>query len=380
MSYEISQEAEELLADVKRFCDEEVIEACRTADRTGERPDRLYETAARMGYHTLTIPPEHGGISLCPVEIAALLEEMAAADAGFAVTMAACGLALFPILSAGNETQRAAACDLMMAGGFGAFAMTEAEAGSDAGAGRTVAVKDGDGYVLNGRKCFITNGSTASFYCVTARTGEKPGAGGLSLFFIEAGTPGLSAGAKEDKMGIRTSDTSEVILSDCRVGAEKLIGQECRGFAIAMEALNIGRAYMGAVAGGIARRAMEEVLAYGKTRLQFGKPITAHQSIRFKIADMGIRLETARQMTAYALRRIERGESFAKEAAMAKCYAADMAVATASEAIQILGGYGYSREFPVEKLLRDAKVFPIFEGTNEILHLFLADQIAGKHI
>lgn len=378
MAYLISEEAQDLLQDVKNFCDKEVVEQCKEYDASGEWPRAIYDKAIEQGYHALEVPEEYGGPGLSRVDTAALIEQMAIADAGFAATISASGLGMKPVLIAGNDEQKQHVCDLVLDGGFGAFCLTEPGAGSDASAGKTSAVKDGDEYVLNGRKCFITNGGVASFYCITAMTDKTKGVKGMSMFLVDAGTPGLSTGHEENKMGIRTSNTCDVILEDCRIPASNLIGEEGKGFGIAMKTLDQARAWMGCVAVGIAQRGINEAVAYGKERIQFGRPIIKNQALRFKIADMEIKTETARQMVAHALTRMDMGLSCTKESAIAKCYASDIAMEAASEAIQMFGGYGYSREYPVEKLLRDAKIFQIFEGTNEVQRIVIANSVIGR--
>ncbi len=378
MAYLISEEAQDLLQDVKNFCNKEVVEQCKEYDASGEWPRAIYDKAIEQGYHALEVPEEYGGPGLSRVDTAALIEQMAIADAGFAATISASGLGMKPVLIAGNDEQKQHVCDLVLDGGFGAFCLTEPGAGSDASAGKTSAVKDGDEYVLNGRKCFITNGGVASFYCITAMTDKTKGVKGMSMFLVDAGTPGLSTGHEENKMGIRTSNTCDVILEDCRIPASNLIGEEGKGFGIAMKTLDQARAWMGCVAVGIAQRGINEAVAYGKERIQFGRPIIKNQALRFKIADMEIKTETARQMVAHALTRMDMGLSCTKESAIAKCYASDIAMEAASEAIQMFGGYGYSREYPVEKLLRDAKIFQIFEGTNEVQRIVIANSVIGR--
>lgn len=378
MAYLISEEAQELLGAVKEFCDKEVREQAKEYDRTGEWPKEVYDKAIEMQLHMLEVPEEYGGMGLSRVDVAALMEEMAKADAGFATTISASGLGMKPVLIAGSEALKKRACQLIVDGGFGAFCLTEPGAGSDAGAGKTTAVRVGDEYVLNGRKCFITNGGIASFYCVTAMTDKAAGVKGISMFFIEAGTPGLSTGHEEDKMGIRGSNTCDVVLEDCRIPAENLVGAEGKGFSIAMKTLDQARTWMGCVAAGIAQRAMEEAIAYGKERVQFGKPVLKNQALQFKVADMAIKIETARQMVAHALTLMDMGLPHSRESAIAKCYASDIAMEVASEAIQMFGGYGYSREYPVEKLLRDAKIFQIFEGTNEVQRIVVANNTIGR--
>lgn len=373
MAYLISDEAKDLLQDVHEFCENEVKEQCKEYDKSGEWPKEIYDKAIEMQLHSLEIPEEYGGPGLSRVDIAALIEEMARADAGFATTISASGLGTKPVLIAGNEAQKKHVCEVIVNGGFGAFALTEPGAGSDPAAGTTTAKKDGDSYVLNGRKCFITNGGIADFYCVTALTDKSKGVKGMSIFLIDAGTPGLSSGHEEDKMGIRTSNTADVVLEDVRVPAENLLGNEGDGFKIAMQTLDQARAWMGVVSTGISQRAMDESIAYCKERVQFGKPVIKFQAMQFKIADMAIKIETSRQMNAYALNLMDMGKRHSKEAAIAKCYASDKAMEIATEAVQMFGGYGYSREYPVEKLMRDAKIFQIFEGSNEIQRIVIAN-------
>ncbi|MEF9917816.1 MAG: acyl-CoA dehydrogenase family protein [Eubacterium sp.] len=378
MAYIITDEAKDLLQDVHDFCENEVKEQCKEYDVSGEWPKEIYDKAIEMQLHSLEIPEEFGGPGLSRVDVAALIEEMAIADAGFATTISASGLGTKPVLIAGTKEQQKRVCDIIVDGGFGAFCLTEPGAGSDAGAGTSTAVKDGDSYVLNGRKCFITNGGIASFYCITAMTDKSQGVKGISMFLVEAGTPGLSTGNEENKMGIRTSNTCDVVMEDCRIPAENLIGGEGKGFGIAMKTLDQARAWMGCVATGIAQRGINEAIAYGKERVQFGKPVIRNQALQFKIADMAIKTETARQMVAHALTCMDLSMPHAREAAIAKCYASDIAMDVASEAIQMFGGYGYSREYPVEKLLRDAKIFQIFEGSNEIQRIVIANNTIGR--
>lgn len=375
MSYLISEEAKDLLLDVRNFCEKEVVEVCKEADKTGEWPEDLYEKAKEQGYFVLEVPEELGGPGLSRVDVAALFEEMAKADAGFATTISASGLGMKPVLIAGSEEQKNYVADVAMEGGLGAFCLTEPGAGSDASSGTTTAVKDGDEYILNGRKCFITNGAVASYYCITASTDKSKGVKGLSMFLVPAGTPGLSSGKEEDKMGIRTSNTTDVVLEDCRIPASNLIGEEGKGFSIAMKTLDQARAWMGCIAVGIAQRGIDEAKKYTDERIQFGKAINANQAIQFKLADMDIQTEVARQMVANALTRMDMGLSYNRESAIAKCFASDIAMRVAEDAIQLFGGYGYSREYPVEKLLRDAKIFQIFEGTNEILRIVVANNL-----
>jgi butyryl-CoA dehydrogenase len=378
MAYLINAEDQDLLNDVREFCEKELKEQCKEYDISGEWPAEIYALAGELGYNGLEVPEEYGGLGLDRVTVAAIVEEFAKADAGFATTIIASNLALKAVLFGGNEEQKQHACDLMLAGKHGAFCLTEPQAGSDASNSKATAVRDGDEYILNGRKCFITNGGISDFYVITAMTDKTQGVKGLSAFLVDAGTPGLSFGNHENKMGIRTSTTCDVVMEDCRIPASCLMGKEGQGFSIAMKTLDMSRTWVGCGAVGIAQRAIDEAVAYGKQRVTFGKPILKNQALQFKVADMEIRVETARQMVAHALMLMDAGKPYGKESAIAKCYAGDVAVQNAVEAIQILGGYGYSREYPVEKLLRDAKIFQIFEGTNEIQRMVIGRAAIGK--
>ena len=375
--YILNDEAKDLLLTVKEFCEKEVKEQCKEFDKNGEWAEEMYRKAGEMGLNAIEVPEELGGIGLDKVGIAALYEEMAKADAGFFTTMAVTNLALKPLIIGKSEyTQKAA--DILMEGGYGAFCLTEPMAGSDASNNKTTAVKDGDDYVINGRKCFITNGGVADFYIVTAMTDKSKGVKGMSAFYVEKGTEGLSVGNEENKMGIRTSNTTDVVFEDMRVPASALIGKEGEGFKIAMQTLDMARAIMGIGAVGVAQRAIDEAVAYSKQRITFGQPIGKFEAIQFMIADMEIKTETARQMSLHAMQLQEQGLPYSKESAIAKCYAGDSAVQVALDAIQILGGYGYSREYPVEKLLRDAKIFQIYEGTNQVQRMVISRAVMGK--
>ena len=374
----LTGEDKEIVDMVHDFVLKEVRPKAAEHDISGELDWDAYNKAFEMGLVCADLPAEYGGQGLSNVSAAWIREELMYGDAGFGLTCGTNNLGIKPVLIAGNEEQKQHVCDLVLDGGFGAFCLTEPGAGSDASAGKTTAVKDGDEYVLNGRKCFITNGGVASFYCVTAMTDKSKGVKGISMFLIDAGTPGLSTGHEENKMGIRTSNTCDVVLEDCRIPAANLIGEEGKGFGIAMKTLDQARAWMGCVATGIAQRGINEAVAYGKERIQFGKPIIKNQALQFKVADMEIKTETARQMVAHALTKMDMGLPYSKESAIAKCYASDIAMEVASEAIQMFGGYGYSREYPVEKLLRDAKIFQIFEGTNEVQRIVVANNVIGK--
>ena len=378
MGYILSEEGSELVSTVREFCENEVKEQCKSFDESGEFPADIVRQGAEMGLSALEVPEEYGGVGIDAITCAAICEEMAYADAGFYTTMSASGLALRPVLIAGNEEQKKWACDVLLNGGHAAFGLTEPMAGSDSSNTKTTAEKDGDSYILNGRKCFITNGGIADFYTIFAMTNKARGIRGISTFLVPRDTPGLSVGNHENKMGIRTSNTTDVVMEDVRVPASALLGKEGNGFLVSMKTLDMSRPYVGAGAVGIAQRCIDEAVAYSKQRVTFGSTISNHQAIQFMLADMEIRTETARSMVIQAVTRQEQGLSYSKESAIAKCYAGDIAVQNALDAIQILGGYGYSREYPVEKLLRDAKIFQIYEGTNQVQRMVISRAVMGR--
>ena len=379
MGYQLNEEGKELVRLARSFAEKELAPVVAECDRKGELPMDVYAKAFEIGFHIMEIPKEYGGLGLDYQTIYAVNEEIARIDAGFATGLGASSLALKPVLIAGNPAQKQYFADFITGdkgNGFAAFALTESNAGSDAAAGRTTAVKDGDEYVINGSKCFITNGGLASIYVVFALTDKSKGVKGVSAFIVERDRPGVSVGKEEDKMGIRLSNTTDVIFDEVRIPADHLLGQEGKGFIYAMQTLDLARPAIGAISVGIMQRAIDEATAYAKTRVTFGKPIIAHQAIAFKLADMEIKKETSRAAVIDAVNTYQNGGNFSKAAAICKTYGSDCAVQVALDAIQILGGYGYSREYPVEKLLRDAKIMQIFEGTNEIQRVVISGALA----
>lgn len=390
MGYFVTEDGKDLVKDVRQFCENEMKEQVYEAEKlsyseaTEAEADKMIkgilEGLNEMGLNILALPEDHGGPGLCRIDRAALVEEVAKYDAGVAITLMANELALDSLEVAGNPEQKARCYELIANGGYGCFCLTEPNAGCDVSNASTTAVKDGDDYILNGTKCFITNAPIADFFVVYAITNkEVPAAkGGYTAFLIEKGTPGLSVGSIENKMGIRHSHTSDVVLEDVRVPSSAILGEVGKGFQIAMQTLDIARVWCAIIAVGIAQRAIDESAAYVKQRVQFGKPLSKNEVIQFKIADMQMKTESARQMCAYALNLMDRGESFSVAAAEAKCLSGDAAMACALEAVQIHGGYGYSREYPVEKLMRDAKIYQIFEGTNEIQRLVIGRSTIGR--
>lgn len=388
MGYFLSDDGKDLVRDLRDFCENEMREQVYEAEKAGYAGDGQEEETIRgildglieYGMSSLAVPEDKGGPGLSRHDRAALVEEVAKYDAGIAMTFMANELALDSVEVAGTEEQKDRCYEILSKGGFGCFCLTEPNAGCDVSNASTTAVKDGDFFVLNGSKCFITNGPIADFFVVYAITDKTvpPAKGGYTAFLIEKGTPGISAGSVENKMGIRHSHTSDVVLEDCRVPASAVLGKVGQGFQIAMKTLDIARVWCGVCAIGVAQRAIDESAAYVKTRVQFGKPLAKNEVIQFKLADMAMKTDAARQMCAYAIDLIDRGEPFSVAAAEAKCLAGDAAMAVSTEAVQIHGGYGYSREYPVEKLMRDAKIFQIFEGTNEIQRLVVGRSVIGK--
>ncbi|MDR1765950.1 MAG: acyl-CoA dehydrogenase family protein [Lachnospiraceae bacterium] len=373
--YLLTDEQKDLQAMVREFADKEIIPRAKEYDLSGEYPKDLVKQAVDMGLTRLSLPKKYGGEAIDNQTYAIVKEELARGDAGFSVTIGACYLGVMPVKLFGNDKQMQKVADCLNSGGLMAFGLTEAAAGSDSASLKTTYVKDGDSYILNGTKTFITNASVASLYTIFATKDPSLGAKGISAFIVEAGTPGLSAGKEEDKMGIRLSNTGEVVLQDVRVPAENLLGEEGQGFKIAMNTLNQTRPTSGAGAIGNAMFAYEYALQYAKERKTFGKPIGKHQAVGFMLADMAIQLEAARQMVNYAARLMDSGIVVPRVFSSAKAFGSDVCMKVVLDAVQIVGGYGYSREYPLEKRLRDAKIYQIFEGTNQIQRVIISGQI-----
>ena len=365
---------------VRDFMEGEVKPAMGEYDKSGEFPTELYEKGFEIGLHTMNIPEEFGGLGLDNQTVAVALEEMGRVDPGYAITMLSNALTLQDVLVGGNDEQKQRAADIIIPGGYGTFAMTEPDAGSDAVSLKTTAVEDGDYYVLNGTKCFATNGGYADLYVVIATVDRKLRSEGTVAFMLEKGTPGLSIGGHEDKMGLRLSNTVTMFLDDVRVPKANMLGGIGDGIKIALHGLDVGRLYNSAISVGIAQHAIEEATAYAKIRKQFGKPIIENQAIQMMLADMQMNTEAARCMVMNSMRLVDEGaKNFALEASCCKAFAGDNAVRSAVDAVQVLGGYGYSREYPVEKIMRDSKIFQIFEGTNQIQRLVIAREMAKRY-
>jgi len=375
VNFDPTPEQEALRELGHKFSANEIRPRAAEWDRDGVFPLELFRKAFDLGLMTGFIPEILGGQGLTMLDACILEEEISWGCSGVATSMNANSLALGPILLAGTmEQKRAFVQPFATEFRFASFCLTEPGAGSDAGGIATKARRDGDGYVLNGRKCFITNGAHASQYTVFASTDRSRGHRGLSAFVVPRETPGVSTGKKEDKMGQRASETSDVLFEEVRVPEPNRIGAEGEGFKIAMRTIDYARAGVAAMAVGVARAAYEHAAEYGRQRVQFGQPIAMNQAIYFLLADMATDIEAARLLTWKAAWLADQGKRNTKESSFAKAFAADLAMRVATDAVQIFGGYGYMKDYPVEKLMRDAKLLQIFEGTSQIQRMVIAKE------
>ncbi len=369
MDYLLSEE-QQMLRDLARQISEERIKPIRARlDEEEIFPWDIMSDLAQADLCGTIIPEEYGGLGLGCLENCLVLEALAEACVGVATTYAASFLGAYPLLLFGYEEQKRRYLPPLAKGeALAAFALTESQAGSDAGAIATTAVKDGDNYVLNGTKQWITNAGEAQFNTIIALTDRTKGARGASAFLVEKGDPGISFGKKEKKMGIRASVTREIILEDCRIPADRLLGKEGMGFIVTMKTLDLARPGAGSLAVGLAQSALDEAAGFAKERQQFGQPIFAFQAVQHMLADMATKVEAARALVYTVARYIDsKPKDFSKEGAMAKLFPTDMAMQVTVDAVQVMGGHGYMREYPVEKMMRDAKILQIYEGTNQIM-------------
>ncbi|MGB7912462.1 MAG: acyl-CoA dehydrogenase family protein [Desulfobaccales bacterium] len=369
MDYLLTEE-QRMLQDLARQIARERIKPIRAQlDEEESFPWDILADLARADLCGTVIPEAYGGLGMGCLENCLVLEALAEACVGVATTYAASFLGAYPLLLFGSEAQKARYLPPMARGeALGAFCLTESQAGSDAGAIAATAVKDGGHYVLNGTKQWITNAGEAEFYTVIALSDRSKGVRGASAFVVEKNDPGISFGKKEKKMGIRASVTREVVLEDCRIPADRLIGKEGLGFIVTMKTLDNARPGAGALAVGLAQGALDEAASFAKERHQFGAPIFSFQAVQHLLADMATRIEAARALV-YAVARYlgSNPKDYSKEGAMAKLFPTDMAMQVTVDAVQVMGGHGYMREYPVEKMMRDAKVLQIYEGTNQIM-------------
>ncbi len=371
-------EEQKMIRDIAREIAEKRVKPVRAElDEKGEFPAEIMKEIAQADLFRIFIPEEYEGMGGGVFEMCLATEELSKVCGGVAVSYAASALGSFPIIMFGNEEQKKKYLPKVASGEWlAAFGLTEPNAGSDASAIQTTAKKVEGGYILNGTKQFITNGGVAHVYVIIASTDKTKGARGLSAFIVEKGTKGFTFGKEENKMGIRASKTAELVFQDCFVPEENLLGREGLGFVIAMRTFDRTRPGIGAQAVGIAQGALEEAIKYAHNRIQFGQPITSFQGIQFMLADMATKIEAARSLVYRAAKLIDEGvKDISKISAMAKLFASDVAMEVTTDAVQIFGGYGYMKEYPVEKMMRDAKITQIYEGTNQIQRLVIAQSL-----
>jgi hypothetical protein len=374
MDFELSADQALLKKTVRDFAERELKPNARAWDEAQTFPREIFHKLGDLGLLAVVFPEEYGGSGMSTIDYTIVIEELARIDAGVALSTAAHNsLSSGHIFLAGSEGQKKKYLPKLATGEFvGAWGLTENSAGSDAGGTRTIAVKDGDSWVLNGSKTFITNGSLADVAVVMAVTDKTKGKKGISAFLVDRGTKGFRPGKKEDKLGVRSSDTSELIFEDCRIPASNQLGELGMGFVDTLKILDRGRIGIAAFSIGIAQGAFEAALSYARGRKQFNQAIAEFQGVQFKLSEMAVKIDAARLLTLRAAARRDAGREHKTESAMAKLYASEIAVEVALEAIQIHGGYGYVKDYPVERALRDSKLGTIGEGTSEIQKLVIA--------
>jgi acyl-CoA dehydrogenase len=374
MNFILTDEQKMTRQMVRDFAEKEVKPSAEERDEKELFSRDLFDKMGQLGLTGIPWPEEYGGAESDFISYVIAVEELSRVDASMGTTLSAhISLAGWPIFKYGSEEQKKKYLEPLALGEtMGAFALTEATAGTDAAAAQTTAKLEGDSYLISGNKIFITNAGEAETYVVFAMTDKEKGSRGMSAFIVEKGTPGLSFGKKERKMGLRSSPTLEVIFEDCRVPQENLLGKEGEGLKIALSTLDGGRNGIAAQALGIAQGALEEAVAYAKTREQFGRPIADFQAISFMLADMATKVEAARLLTYQAAYLENEGLPYGKASAMAKLFASEAAMEITTKAVQIFGGYGYTRDYPVERFMRDAKITEIYEGTSEAQRMVIS--------
>jgi len=368
-------EEQQMIRDLcRQITDEKIRPVAAEYDKTEQFPWDVIKVMAESDVCGLYIDEKYGGMGGGVFELCLAAEEFSKGCGGIALSFAATALGAYPIVLFGTEEQKAKYLPAIAKGKhIAAFGLTEPAAGSDASAMQTTAKKQGDHYILNGTKHFITNGGDAQIYTIVAMTDKAKGARGASTFIVEKDTPGFTFGKKEDKLGIRASSTRELIFTDCKIPKENLLGKEGQGFIVAMKTFDTSRPGIGAQALGIAQGAFDAALAYSRERKQFGKSISSFQGIQFMLADMATQIEAARALVYASAREVDSGaKSISKDSAMAKLFASDVAMKVTTDAVQIFGGYGYMKEYPAEKYMRDAKITQIYEGTNQIQRSVIA--------
>lgn len=368
MDYFLTEDQKMIKELAKQIADEKIVPAREELDEKEEFPLEIMKVLAQSDLFGLFIPEEHGGLGKGSLELCIAVEELSRACLGVSTSYAANALGTYPILLFGSDEQKKKYLpDIASGKRLVAFGLTEANAGSDAGGIQTTAKLEGSEYVINGTKQWITNGGEAEIYTIIAMTDKTRGARGASAFIIEKGTPGFNFGKKEKKMGIRASVTRELVFDNCRVPKENILWKEGYGFIIAMKTLDSSRVGVGAQGVGVAQGAFEEAVNFARQRIQFGHPIISFQAVQHMLSDMAIEIEAARSLIYSVARYIDSGaKDLSKDSAIAKVFATDMAMRVTTNAVQVMGGSGYMREYPVEKMMRDAKILQIYEGTNQI--------------
>lgn len=379
MDFSLNEEQELFRRTARDFAEKELEPQARELDEKHQFPLATLKKLGELGYLGMVVPEEYGGIGADTVSYAIVMEELSRACASTSTAVSVQNsLVEYPIVQFGSESLKRKYLPQLASGTWmGAFALTEPEAGSDPGAMKTTAVKSGSQYILNGAKRFITNAAFAHVFIVFASTDPQAGKRGVSCFLVERDTPGFTVGKEEDKMGIRGTSTCELFFEDCRVPEANLLGELNRGFKVAMVTLDCGRIGIAAQALGIAQAALDEAVKYAKERKAFGRVLADFQSIQFKLADMKVMVEAARLLTYQAAWKKDQGLDYVLESSLAKLYAAEIASQIADEAVQIHGGYGYIRDYKVERLYRDARITRLYEGTSEIQKLIIARQLLG---
>ncbi|GAC1346045.1 MAG: acyl-CoA dehydrogenase [Ktedonobacteraceae bacterium] len=379
MIFDLDEEQSEIRDMVRRFTEQEINPHAEAWDEDNHFPREIYVKMAKLGLMGMTTPEEYGGSSLSRLAGALVYEELAKGEMATSVGLSVHNMVTGSIARFGNEEQRRRWVAKLATGELlGAFSLSEASSGSDAASLQCRAECRADSYVLNGSKMWVTNAGEADIYLLMARTSEGKSAAGISCFVVEKDTPGLSFGKTERKMGLHSSPTRELLFENCEIPAINRLGEESQGFKIALSSLDGGRINIGAVAVGVAQAAFEVACNYAREREQFGHPIGAFQGIQFMVADMAIKIEAARLLVYEAAYKLDQGQSAGMYASMAKCFATDTAMEVTTNAVQVLGGAGYVRDYPVERYMRDVKVSQIFEGTNQIQRVVIARALLGN--
>ncbi|TXL60717.1 acyl-CoA dehydrogenase family protein [Aeromicrobium terrae] len=377
MTYELSEDHRAIREAVRSVCENKIAPYAADVDEHARYPQEAHDALVASDFHAAHVPEEYGGAGADALASAIIVEEIARVDVSASLIPAVNKLGSLPVQLAGSEELKQKYLGALARGeGSFSYCLTEPDAGSDAANQQTTAVRDGEEWVINGTKRWISNAGVSEFYTVLAQTDPSKGSRGITAFVVEKSDAGISFGAPEKKLGIKGSPTCEVYLEDVRIPAQRIIGEVGEGFSIAMRTLDHSRIAIAAQAVGVAQGALDYALGYAQERTQFGKPIADFQGLQFMLADMGMKIEAARQLVYAAAGRSERGEpDLTFFGAAAKCFASDTAMQVTVDAVQVLGGYGYSRDYPVERMLRDAKITQIYEGTNQVQRIVMARQL-----